>query len=285
MRCQGCGAAVRYSAEVQGLRCAFCGEVMRIEEVVDPPEHTAAFLPFTVEGERARAALRSWLGSRGWFRPPDLRKRAELASLRPLWWVGWVFDARAKVSWTCDSDAGANRADWAPHSGQFILSCEEVAISASRGLTTEEAETLFPSYDLRTAGEAPGAVEGALGPPIVEEFDVQRSQARRRLLAAIDRVAESRVREYAPGSRLRNVHVVCLLHGFESRGLAFPAWVLAYRYREQLYRVVISGQGETTILGKAPWSLPRILLAIFFGIVALLLLLGLGGLVTGAFVF
>ena len=34
MRCEGCGAATRYSAEARGLRCAFCAAVMRVELLV-----------------------------------------------------------------------------------------------------------------------------------------------------------------------------------------------------------------------------------------------------------
>ena len=263
MRCEGCGAATRYSAEARGLRCAFCAAVMREEEVEDPIEQAEAYLPFTVDGDAARAALGSWLGTLGWFRPPDLRARARVESLRPLWWVGWVFDAHALVSWTCDSNAGARRSDWAPHSGQVRLHFDDVAVSASRGLTDDEAYELVPSYDLATQEPAPGEVSGAPMAPLVEEFDVQRSQARQRLLTAIDSIAAGRVqRGEAPGSRFRNVHVACLLTDFDTRRLGLPAWVMAYRYGERVYRVVISGQDSAVALGRAPYSWSRIALAV-----------------------
>jgi len=263
MRCEGCGAATRYSAEARGLRCGFCAAVLREEEVEDPIEQAEAYLPFAVDGDAARAALGTWLGSLGWFRPPDLRARAQVESLRPLWWVGWVFDAHVLVSWTCDSNAGARRASWAPHSGQVQLHFDDVAVSASRGLTDEEVYELVPSYDLSSTQGAPGEVGGAPTAPLVEEFDVQRSQARERLLATIDAIAAARVREgEAPGSNLRNLHVVCLLTGFETQRLAFPAWVMAYRYGERVYRVVISGQDAGVALGHAPYSWARIALAV-----------------------
>ena len=271
MRCEGCGAATRYSAEARGLACAFCASVMHREDVIDPIERAQGYLPFTVDGDAARGQLRSWLGSLGWFRPSDLLDSAQLESLRPLWWVGWVFNAHALVSWTCDSNAGARSSSWAPHAGQRAMTFTDVAISASRGLSDEEAYELIPSYDVDGGLPAPAEVQGAPTEPILEEFNVQRSQARARVLAAIDSVAAARVRGgIAPGSTFRKVSVACLLQGLETRRLAFPAWVLAYRYRDQLYRVVISGQDAGTLLGKAPWSWARILLVV--GVAAAVLL-------------
>ena len=99
LRCDGCGAAVSYDPAVQAPRCAFCDSVMHVESVEDPMEQTELYLPFTVATEAARKALRAWLGSLGFFRPPDLRDEARVESLRPLFWVGWVFDAEALISW------------------------------------------------------------------------------------------------------------------------------------------------------------------------------------------
>jgi hypothetical protein len=45
--------------------------------------------------------------------------------------------------------------------------------------------------------------------------------------------------------------------------------VLAYRYDEELYRVVISGQDAECLVGKAPWSTGRILIAILGGLAIL----------------
>ena len=276
MRCEGCDAATRYSAQVQGLLCAFCGSVMNQEKVTDPIEQADGYLPFLVDGEGARAAFSGWLASLGWFRPADLRSSARLESLRPLWWVGWVFDAHALVSWTADSNAGARRADWAPHAGQTTLVFDDIAVSASRGLTDDEAYAMVETYDLTTAEEGPGEVEGAPTEAIIEEFDVQRSQARARVLAAIDAVAGARVdSQEVPGSRSRNVHVACLLRELETRRRAFPAWVMAYRYRNRLYRVVISGQDAGKVVGRAPWSWPRILMVAVLVLLVLALVAGL----------
>lgn len=57
--------------------------------------------------------------------------------------------------------------------------------------------------------------------------------------------------------------------------MAFPAYVIAYRYRGRLYRTVISGQDAGCIIGNAPRSVAKVILVIA------LALLVLGGLAVG----
>ncbi|HIG12821.1 MAG: hypothetical protein ABGY71_01975 [bacterium] len=275
LRCDTCGAATRYDARSQGLLCSFCTGLLKSEEVGDPVEQTEAYLPFTVERKEAREALKKWLGRLGFFRPADLISKSRIEDLRPLWWVGWVFDAEALVSWTADSNAGSQRSAWAPHSGQTDLVFDDVLVSASRGLSEKEAYALTPSYNI-------GGAEPGTGPreddAVVEAFDVQRSQARTRITRVIHSIAAHRLQQgHIPGSNFRNVHVCALLTGLETRRLAFPAWVMAYRYNDQLFRVVISGQDSAMLKGKAPYSWFRIL-----GVAAGVLLLVLVTVLLGA---
>ncbi len=275
LRCTGCGAAVAYDPKRQAPSCSFCGEVMQVESIEDPMEQTQHYLPFTVSEDDARRALGQWLNSLGWFRPSDLSASAQLTHLKPLWWVAWVFDADAFVSWTADSNAGAGRSAWAPHSGQNNIRFDDILVSASRGLTTKEAATISPGLNLRTKREHPeGAGEGAT----LEQFDVQRSQARQQVSAAIHNLAAARVQQnHVPGTSFRNLHVSVVLRKLLTRRLSLPAYVLAYRYKDSLYRVVICGQDQRLVIGSAPTSYFKVfavagivvtLLLVFFLIMA-----------------
>jgi len=259
LRCTGCAAAMAYNPAEQAPKCSFCQEVLRVETLIDPPEQTEGFFPFTNTADEARKGLRRWLGSLGWFRPSDLKSSARMESLKPLWFVGWVFDAHAVVSWAADSNANSHRAAWAPHAGQTEMEFDDILVSASRGLGDEEVTAMASSYrEGSVEPEARGA-EGAT----IERFDVQRSQARAIVLKAASGVARKRVMSgEIPGSRFRKVSVSLLLKGLETRRYSFPAWVLAYRYRNRLYRAVISGQNTAYVHGRAPVSLAKILLLV-----------------------
>jgi hypothetical protein len=278
LRCNGCGAAVSYSAKAGAPKCAFCGSVMHLETSSDPMEQTRHFLPFTVDRARATEAYRHWLRGLGFFRPSDLVSSARLESLKALWWVGWVFLAEALVSWAADSNADARRAPWAPHAGQVEMPFRDILVPATRGLTEAETTHLTGSYRLETGRAEP---EGADGEAVVEQFDVRRSAARQRVAEAMERLAESRIKDgHIPGSRFRNFSAAILLRRLQTLRYAFPAYVVAYRYRGRLFRTVISGQDPNRILGRAPYSTWKILGAIG-GVVLVVALIVLALSLTG----
>jgi hypothetical protein len=260
LRCNGCGAAVSYSAKAQAPKCAFCGSVMHLETPSDPMEQTGHLLPFTVTRAQATESYRQWLRGLGFFRPSDLASSARLESLKALWWVGWVFLAEALVSWAADSDADTRSAPWAPHAGQVEMPFRDILVPATRGLSEAEAAHLSSSYQFKTERGEP---EGADDETIVEQFDVRRSAARQRVAEAMERLAEERVKKgHIPGSRFRNFSAAILLRRLQTLRYAFPAYVVAFRYRGRLFRTVISGQDATRILGRAPYSTWKILGAI-----------------------
>ncbi len=269
LRCDGCGAAVSYSAKARAPKCAFCGSVMHLETTSDPMEQTGRFLPFSIDRDRAVGAYRQWLRGLGFFRPSDLTEAARLESLKALWWVGWVFEADALVSWAADSNSGTREAPWAPHAGQLEMPFRDILVPATRGLSDAEAEQLTGSYRLETARDEP---ENAEGETIVEQFDVRRSSARQQVADAMGRLAESRIKDgHIPGSRFRKLSAVILLRRLVTLRYAFPAYVVADRYRGRLFRTVISGQDAACVLGRAPYSLWKILGAIGAALLAVAL--------------
>ena len=255
LRCSGCGAAMTYEVARLAAACAFCGSVLEVERPADPIEDAESVLPFTVDRTQAETTFRTWVRGLGWFRPASLKTDARLESVQPLRWVAWVFDARAEVTWTADTDHDAGRADWAPHSGAADLNYDDVIVPATRGLRPDEVALLAPSYDLSSAK----AIGGDSDPAAIERFDIPRSSARTRLVKVVERLARRRLTDrHLPGRRVRNLHTAIVLKALAARRVAFPAWVLAYRYKDRLYRTVLSGQDENCLRGEAPYSAARI---------------------------
>ncbi|MBL4686015.1 MAG: zinc ribbon domain-containing protein [Nannocystaceae bacterium] len=265
LRCNGCGAAVRYLAEIGAPRCDFCDSVMEIETPEDPVEQAEFFVRFAITDEQARKALKRWLGGLGFFRPSDLQSRAAVDALKPLWWVGWMFDAEGTMTWAADSNAGSRRADWAPHSGQAPLRLHNVVVPASRGLTEVECRGLIASYDISNVATQPPHHDRAT----FEQFAVQRSAARKIISGALEAAARNRAVPLIPGARHRKLSVAVLPTRLVSRHYAFPAYVLAYRYRDKLYRAIVHGQDATCVVGKAPISWARVA-AVALAVIALI---------------
>ena len=273
LRCTECHAAVAFAPAVQAPHCAFCGAVMAIEQVVDPIEVADQRVPFVVDREAATRSLRGWLARRGYFAPPQLHREAVFDSLVPIYWAGWVVNARAMVAWTADSDAGSRRSRWAPHAGQLPIEFANIVVPASRGLSETECGLLVPYYDLGRAGPI------AQTEVPVEGFESQRSAARRHVHEAIESVAKVRVEPNVPGRRFRNIHVSCLVEQLSTDRVALPAWVLAYRYRDRPYRAIVHGQRPEVVFGDSPvdWAkVARVALAVLLAVAAVAALVWLG---------
>jgi len=71
--------------------------------------------------------------------------------------------------------------------------------------------------------------------------------------------------------------VAVLLQQLETRRLALPSYVLAYRYRRSLYRAIVHGQDARCVFGKAPLSIGKIALVI---VLVLLVVLGVLGILA-----
>jgi hypothetical protein len=282
LRCTGCSAALVYDAERAAPRCAFCDEELELEQVLDLPEEVRAWVPFAVELDAAQAALRRWLGSQGFFRPPDLAARARVEELQPVYFPAWVFDARAEVTWAADSDAGSWRSSWAPHSGTCHLTFDDIPIPASRGLTLAEQRALAQHYQIvdLVREDPPRELSGrAL---LHEAFDTQRSFARARILSSIRELARDHVeRHEVPGSRVRKVGVSMKLEGLETRRVALPAWILTWRYDDRLYRAVVHGVRDDVVHGGLPLSWVRVFLvaaSVLFLVLLVVAVVGMAGL-------
>jgi hypothetical protein len=270
-RCKGCGAAMSWSAEKKAVACAFCGEATALEEITDPVEQTEQWVPFSVDSKAAREAMRVWLKNLGWFRPNDLATASTIDEIKAIWWPAWIFDAQAQVTWTADSNAGAGRSAWAPHSGNTEIAFERILIGASRGLDDKEMSALASAYNLASSQTQREAAAARAPDNVLEEtFDAQRSAARERVARACEAIAAERMKKgHIPGSTFRKINVALVLSELLTRRVALPAWILAYRYSGKLYRVVIHGQDAKTVTGSAPRSVWKIL-ALVGGILATL---------------
>lgn len=274
IRCSQCGAGMRYSAEAAAPTCAFCGARTQVETQADPVEEPEAQLRFEVPPAEARARLERFLARRTFFRPADLASAATLESLRPLYWPAWLCRATAEVSWAADSDGGARRSAWAPHAGTGELAFDAFLVPASKGLSLGECHALLPRFRC-DAGRRQPVGEGPEG-TVHERFEATRSAARRIVVGALEEEAKDQLRAgIIPGSRFRNVAVELLLRGLSSERLLLPTYVLAYRYRSRVYRVLVHGQDPDHVIGEAPRSPWKVALVAFAVAAAVALALGL----------
>ncbi len=272
--CSGCGASMSYDASAKGLRCPFCGSVEMVAQPDAKVLTPSTVVSFQVGREEAEAKMRAWLGS-GLWRPAGLSQEAAVVKMAAVYVPYWVFRANTHTYWTADSNQtppGA-RADWYPLSGEHHGSYAGLLVGASGALAAAETWALCP-FDL-TPGVPPDRVD--LDNVIVEQFSLPKKYARPLARQGLEQLeTEACTAAYVPGSA-RNVHVNPRITDMSGEPVLLPVWIMAYRFRDKVYRFLVNGQsGQVT--GQAPISYLKIAAAI----AAVLLILALLGLLAVA---
>ena len=268
--CSGCGASMSYDASAGTLRCPFCGSAdLRGQDDAKTIAPTKV-VPFAVDKKDAINRMRDWLGQ-GFWRPSDLRQQAMVISMTPVYVPYWVFQASTHTYWTADSSqtpAGA-RGDWYPLTGEYSGSYSGVLIGASGALTSSETTSLCP-FEL-SAGVRPEQVD--LDNVTVEQFSVARKYARPLARQGLESLEGEACQKFVPG-RCRNMKVNVRITDLHSEPMLLPVWIMAYRYRDEVFRFLVNGQtGRAT--GKAPLSYRKIGGAVAIAIAVALIVMGI----------
>lgn len=266
-----------YDAQAQGLRCPFCGsedlEKKRDEKSLSPRR----VVPFRVGRSEAEAAMRKCLES-GFWRPANLAAQAAIVEMTAVYVPYWVFRAKVHAFWTADTSdtpSGA-RADWYPLTGEHSEEFSDLLIGASGVLTVGETASIQP-YDL---GQAVPPEQVDLDNVTVERFSLQRKYARPAARQALEaRIQQEVDRRYVPG-RSRNVHANVRVESMSSEPVLLPAWIMAYRFQDKVYRFLVNGQTGKAA-GQAPTSLGKVLLIVGAVCLGALILLSLVGALAG----
>jgi hypothetical protein len=289
--CESCGAQVAVEPGHRTSTCPYCDSPSVIDRpaTVDRPDPVFA-IGFAVDRKKARRLVRGFLGRKK-LAPAGL-KRAVAERVQGLYVPAYLYSALAVSSYgarigedywvtevTRDSKGRTRtrrrkkteiRTLQGPHRTYF----GDVLVTASRGVSNEEIESIEP-YDLDELRRyAPGLVAGWISeePSMTREACLEL--ARTESSTKIGRL----LREFMPGDSVRGLdHRTGFEH--ESADLTLlPVWIYAMRYAADRppVRVLVNGQ-TGKVWGKVPTSWARIglIAAVILGLLAVPVLVAL----------
>ena len=117
---------------------------------------------------------------------------------------------------------------------------------------------------------------------VYEQFRVQRKYARPLAHQGLEELERRACSQYVPG-RCRNLKVNIRLEGLTGEPVLLPVWILAYRYRDQVFRFLVNGQSGACT-GTAPTSYGKVAAVVGIVvavIVAMLICTGILGAISG----
>jgi DNA-directed RNA polymerase subunit RPC12/RpoP len=278
--CNDCGASVNVSPGEQTAKCAFCGsQQVLAQEAPGTAIRPESLVPFKLDKATANAKFEAWLGTL-WFRPSDLKKMAKLQEMGGVYIPFWTFDAWARSEWTADAgyfyyeteyytDNEGNEATrqvqrtrWVPASGWRQDFHDDTLVCASKGLPPELI-VQFQSFDTKQLTPYdPQFLAGWRA----ESYAVDLMPAWGSGQQRMSDLQSSRCAGDVPGDTHRSLSVRNEFSHVTFKHVLLPIWIAAYRYQGKPYQFLVNGQtGE--VVGKAPWSTAKIVLAILAAVI------------------
>jgi hypothetical protein len=281
LECENCGASLNVAAEQRTAACPYCASPAVIERPPSADRPLPAFtLAFTVSRDAARAAVRHWLGTRGIFTRSGVRTAA-IDTMRGVYVPAYIYSALSRSEYEAQigedytetetyttTDANGKpvtrtrtvtRTEHRHLSGHHAAYILDVLVTASRGLTNVELETLEP-FDLRVLRRySPALLSGWIAEDPTLQAAECMSLARGEALAKVGHELVA----FMPGDSHRGLVYRTTLDRETADLLHVPVWVLAVKHdpKEPLLRVLVNGQ-TGKVIGAAPLSWVKIMLAV-----------------------
>jgi len=278
LSCPNCAAQVAFDADLHARDCPFCATPVVTDTGMHRHVKPRGVLPFALNEEAARAAMRAWLDSL-WFAPDGLQQYArKRRAMQGIYLPYWTFDADTASRYTGErgivyyethvvrrngktSRVQIPKVRWRRVSGRVARLFDDVLVIASHSLRDHEANGLAP-WDLRALEPyRPEFLAGFRAEGYAVVLPEGYEAARRQMAGVIERdvrfdIGGDRQRIHAIETDIRNVTFKHIL---------LPVCLAAYRYRGATYRVVVNAQtGRVT--GERPWSRIKIAMAVLLGL-------------------
>ncbi|MBT8455353.1 MAG: TFIIB-type zinc finger domain-containing protein [Rhodobacteraceae bacterium] len=269
LKCENCGAQVEFREEVHAKECPFCATPVVTGTGTHRHIKPRGVLPFALDEEAARDAMKDWLGSL-WFAPNGLQKYARKGRrMSGIYVPFWTFDADTRTKYrgqrgtTYTTGSGKNRRTrvrWTPVSGRVARWFDDVLVLASRALPRRYTDALEP-WDL--AALEPYQPEFLAGfraegymIELPEAYDIAREK--------MDAVIRRDIKFDIGGDRQRIHAVHTDVSDVTFKHVLLPVWTAAYRYRGKSFRFVVNGR-TGRVRGERPWSAWKIAFALIIG--------------------
>jgi len=275
VRCDACGGNVVFVGSLTSSECPYCASPIQLENV-----HTAehripvdGVLPFLVTNDSARTKLGVWVKSR-WFAPNEFMRRGVEGKFNGVYLPYWTFDSmtftryvgqRGEHYWVTTGSGKDERRErrtrWYPANDRFQRFFDDVLVLATRNLPRKLMLKLEPWPLGKVVTFNQQMLAGYLARTYEVELDEGFAEAKKR----IDTSLEDDVRKRIGGDTQRVHSIKTRYEALTLKHLLLPVWLLAYRYHEKTYQVMINaGTGE--VQGERPYSWVKITMTAIAGI-------------------
>jgi len=295
--CRNCGAKVTFDGASTSEVCVYCGSSSVLAQEANRNHlRPESIVPLDLSGDEVRARFREWT-RKLWFRPNALKRLDRLRAVG-IYVPFWTYDCRVHSEWSADSGTyyyvtrtrtvmvdgkprvqtyQERRVRWRPAWGEREDVYDDLLVAASRGLPQDSLRELG-GFDV--AGLMPYRPEYLAGWR-AEEYEVDLEAGWDEALSRVEARQRSRCAGDVPGDTHRGLRVRNVVRDVRWKHVLLPIWSLQYGLGGKSFTVLVHGQ-TGRVVGDAPYSVWKILLAVGLVLLVVLLLLFGGGLLAAA---
>ena len=269
--CQQCGGETVYDALETADCCPFCGStsVMPVtdsEDVMAP----GGVVPFAISEEKAAQLFKQWIGKK-WFAPNDAKKSCSARDINGVYLPYWTYDSDTTSPYSAriGFDERVKKGDhyetvtkWRNTSGVYTEFIDDFTVFGSKksdnnpyikSVSTFDFTKLRPYTPEVVAGFA--AERYSVG--LDEGWDIAKKGINSRLQSNI----KSSIKKKTNADRVDRLQFSTMYDNITFKYLLAPIWLASFKYKDQIYNIVINGQ-TGKVAGKSPISAIKVIIFI-----------------------
>ena len=262
--CETCGAEIIAEESTAATNCPYCSNPVILTGKVSGDLMPDYIIPFKLDKEAAKAALRKHLKGRKLL-PKVFTSEHHLDEVKGVYVPFWLFDTTAEAS---ASYAMTRTRTWSDGSYQYTetssyealrsgrINFENVPADGARKMADDLMESL-ETFDFQSAVPFdPVYLSGYFA----DKYDVSAEESYDRIAKRIDTSAFDALLDTVQGyETVRKTGGDVTLHNTNIKYAMYPVWVLNTTWRGQNYRFAMNGQtgkfvGDLPIDNLAYWK-------------------------------
>lgn len=278
IRCSSCGAEVLFQGTLTSTTCPYCASPLQRDKIHDSVTRITVdgVLPFHIPQAQAAERLRAWVKSL-WWAPNEFLRQGANGKFNGVYLPYFTYDSMTFTQFSGQrGDAyyvtvgeGNNqrterRINWSWVNGEFEMFFDDVLIVAAHNIRKDLIQYLEPWPLDQISPYTPELLAGFFSRTYDVKLEDGFQSARQRMEITLNGAVRSRIGgdEQIVSSQQTNYSAVTFKH------LLLPVWLLAYRYRQKTYQVMING-ATGQVSGQRPYSWVKITIALVLTAIAI----------------
>ncbi len=278
--CQQCGGETVYDALETADCCPFCGStsVMPVDDESDVMA-PGGVVPFAISQEKAAQLFKSWIGKK-WFAPNDAKKSCSAKDINGVYLPYWTYDSDTTSPYSAriGFDERVKKGDhyetvtkWRQTSGVYTEFIDDYTVFASKKSDNNPYIKSVSQFDFtKLRPYSPDVVAGFSAERYSVGLDEGWDNAKKGINQRLSNNIRADIRKKTRCDRVDRLQFSTMYDNITFKYLLAPIWLASYKYKDQIYNIVINGQ-TGKVGGKAPVSALKVILFIL-AIIAIIII-------------